>query len=167
MSMTLKSFICQNGSAHTVCILGMVCECLNYSLELCGGVFLGPGQQFSLCLDLAMSSHLHAASGTVCCMFCCASQKRTRMKRMWLDHAVIRELLLRLPSNAWYHNGQNSQPAAWPPSSARQSLGETGVREWVYTWVMMKTFGVTSAISHIFCSLIILCLSGISFPFLN
>lgn len=32
---------------------------------LCGGVFLGPSQQFSLCLDLAMSSHLHDAKETV------------------------------------------------------------------------------------------------------
>lgn len=24
------------------------------------------------------------------------------------------ELLLSLPSDAWYRNGQNSQPAAWP-----------------------------------------------------
>lgn len=77
------------------------------------------------------------------------------------------ELFLRLPSDAWYHNGQSSLPVAWPPPSARQSLGETGITEWVNSWVMIKTFGVTSAISHTFCSLIILCLSGVSSPFLN
>lgn len=89
VSMPLNSHICRNGSAHTVCLLGVVCECLNYSLELCGGVFLGPCQQFSLCLDLAMSSALHAATETVRCMFCCASRERTRRKRMWLDLALI------------------------------------------------------------------------------
>lgn len=75
-------------SSHSL-PLGSGMWILNYSLELCGGVFLGPGQQFSLCLDLAISSHLHAAEGTVHCMFCCASQERTRTKMIWLDLAMI------------------------------------------------------------------------------